>query len=155
MTGDTNPRSPTAATMQEEYIKTFHPVSEGQMVSGVVVEVGQEYIFVDIGLKSEGRIPAVEFKTPPKIGDRVYVILIKREGYGGAAIVGSSDAPLGLVSWWQAEDDATDSIDGNDGTMENGATFAAGRIGQAFSFDGNDDAVRVEASANLDRKSGG
>jgi len=92
MTGDTNPRIPTAATMQEEYIKTFHPVSEGQMVSGVVVEVGQEYIFVDIGLKSEGRIPSVEFPTPPKIGDRVYVILVKREGYGGAAIVSKKRA---------------------------------------------------------------
>lgn len=50
-----------------------------------------------------------------------------------------------MVSWYRAESDATDFQDGNDGTL-NGATFAAGKVGQAFSFDGGDDRV----STNLD-----
>jgi hypothetical protein len=51
--------------------------------------------------------------------------------------------PSGLVSWWTGDGNANDIIGVNDGTMMNGATFAAGRVGQAFSFDGNNDFVRV------------
>jgi hypothetical protein len=43
-------------------------------------------------------------------------------------------APSGLVSWWRAEGDARDFWDGNHGAMQNGATFAAGKVGQAFFF---------------------
>ncbi len=49
--------------------------------------------------------------------------------------------PSDLVAWWRAEDNAFDSFDGNHGTMTNGATFANGKIGRAFSFDGIDDAI--------------
>lgn len=52
-------------------------------------------------------------------------------------------APDGLVSWYRAEGDATDSAGGNDGVLENGATFVAGKVGQAFLFDGVDDRVSV------------
>ncbi len=49
--------------------------------------------------------------------------------------------PSGLVNWWQGEGNANDSADGANGTLQNGATFAAGEVGQAFSFDGVDDYV--------------
>src|SRR5205823_6117745 len=45
-------------------------------------------------------------------------------------------APAGLVSWWRGEGNATDSLRTNDGNPVGGVTFAPGRIGQAFSFDG-------------------
>ena len=35
---------------------------EGEITTGVVSEVGKKYIFVDLGLKSEGAIPINEFK---------------------------------------------------------------------------------------------
>ncbi|MBI3852594.1 MAG: immunoglobulin domain-containing protein [Verrucomicrobia bacterium] len=57
--------------------------------------------------------------------------------------------PSGLVSWWQAESNALDNADGNDGMLQNGATFAAGKVGQAFSFDGVDDVVIVPDAPNL------
>lgn len=38
----------------------------------------------------------------------------------------------------------------NHGTLINGATFAAGRSGQAFAFDGTDDFVQVADDATLD-----
>src|SRR5213593_2043987 len=44
--------------------------------------------------------------------------------------------PSGLVSWWPGDGNANDIIGGNNGTLQNGATFAAGMVGQAFSFDG-------------------
>ena len=50
------------------------------------------------------------------------------------------DPPAGMISWWPGDDNADDIQDGNDGTL-NGATFAEGKVGQAFSFDGNNDSV--------------
>lgn len=44
--------------------------------------------------------------------------------------------PPGLVSWWQAQSNALDSIGGNDGQLQSGAGFAQGKVGMAFSFDG-------------------
>src|SRR5262249_19160025 len=41
-----------------------------------------------------------------------------------------------LVSRWPGEGDARDIVGDNDGTLVNGVTFAPGRVGQAFSFDG-------------------
>lgn len=58
--------------------------------------------------------------------------------------------PSGLVSWWPGDGNANDIQDGNKGTLTNGATFAAGKVGQAFSFDGLGDYVAVPDSANLD-----
>lgn len=43
-------------------------------------------------------------------------------------------APSGLVGWWMGEGNATDVISGNNGTLEDGTTFAPGEVGQAFSF---------------------
>ena len=46
---------------------------------------------------------------------------------------------LAVVSSWKGDGDALDSVGPNDGTMLNGATFAAGLVGQGFEFDGIDD----------------
>jgi len=38
--------------------------------------------------------------------------------------------------WWPGNGHAGDIKDGNDGTLQKGATFAAGKVEKAFSFDG-------------------
>ena len=60
------------------------------------------------------------------------------------------EAPDGLVSWWPGDGNAADIVDGNPGTLQNGATFAAGVVGQSFILDGTDDFVLVSPAANLD-----
>ena len=57
--------------------------------------------------------------------------------------------PSGLVSWWPGEDDANDIQSSNHGTLQNGATFVSGLVGQAFSFDGVDDAAFIADNAGL------
>src|SRR5262245_15211406 len=57
--------------------------------------------------------------------------------------------PSGLVSWWKAEGNATDQLGLNSGVMQNGATFAPGLSGQAFSFDGIDDFAEIPQSSSL------
>ena len=53
------------------------------------------------------------------------------------------------VSLWSAEGNANDVVDGNNGILKNGASFAPGKVGQAFSLDGVNDYVLVPNSANL------
>ncbi|MGH7260610.1 MAG: RHS repeat-associated core domain-containing protein [Nitrospiraceae bacterium] len=55
----------------------------------------------------------------------------------------------GLIARWPAEGTAQDVVGGQDGALQNGATFAAGPVGQAFSFDGVNDQVSVPNSAAL------
>jgi len=51
-------------------------------------------------------------------------------------------APSGLISWWPADGNANDISDGNSGSLQNGTTFAPGKVSQAFSLDGVDDFVQ-------------
>jgi len=58
-------------------------------------------------------------------------------------------APTDPISWWPAEGDAVDAAGPNHGTLEDGTTFRAGVVGQAFDFDGVDDFIEVPDSASL------
>lgn len=62
---------------------------------------------------------------------------------------GCIDPPSGTSAWWRAEGNGDDSIGTNHGTAENGLGFAAGRVGQAFILDGDDDFLLVEDSPDL------
>ncbi len=56
--------------------------------------------------------------------------------------------PANMVSWYPGDGNANDIQGGNNGTLQNGATFAPGFVNQAFSFDGVDDQVTVPHNAN-------
>jgi hypothetical protein len=58
-------------------------------------------------------------------------------------------APANQVSWYRAENNANDSQGSNHGTLQNGTTFTAGKVGQAFSFDGIDDVVSITDNPTL------
>jgi hypothetical protein len=49
----------------------------------------------------------------------------------------------GMVGWWPAEGSADDVIGGDNGTLEGGATFAPGEVGQGFRFDGTNGYVQI------------
>ena len=48
---------------------------------------------------------------------------------------------LGLVGWWTGDGNPTDLAAGNNGTLQNGATYGAGLVRQSFSLDGVNDRV--------------
>src|SRR5262245_14807410 len=54
--------------------------------------------------------------------------------------------PSGLVSWWTGDGSAADLAGVADATALNGAAYTAGRVGQAFSSDGNNDLIDVGGS---------
>ncbi|MGH7972113.1 MAG: LamG-like jellyroll fold domain-containing protein, partial [Limisphaerales bacterium] len=60
-----------------------------------------------------------------------------------------SSAQTGMVSWWQAEGDAGDSIGANSGTLVNGPGFASGYVGEAFRFTGANQIIQVADAPSL------
>ena len=68
-------------------------------------------------------------------------------GSGSPAIC--TAPPANMVAWYSAEGDANDRFGVNNGTLQNGATTGAGKVGQAFTFDGIDDFVQVANSPVL------
>ncbi len=72
----------------------------------------------------------------------------------GAASLGCTTPPAGIVSWWQAEGNALDNAGTNNGVFQNPA-FGPGEVGLAFSFDGSGNNIKVLASPTLDVGHGG
>lgn len=60
-------------------------------------------------------------------------------------------APAGLVHWWPGNGDAQDIEGHANGALENGATFTEGKVGQAFHFDGVDDAIETAPTNSMNR----
>jgi len=72
-------------------------VLEGNVMKGVVVAVEHDFVIVDVGLKTEGRIPLKEFAMPGipaelKVGDTVEVFLDRIENAQGEAVLSREKA---------------------------------------------------------------
>jgi small subunit ribosomal protein S1 len=79
--------------LQEQYLKSFEGLEEGDLIEGKVVQLAGDFVFIDVGYKSEGKIPVLEFGAEvPKVGDDVKVILVKKETKSGEVIVSKKRA---------------------------------------------------------------
>ena len=70
---------------------------EGSVVKGAVVGVSDDYVTIDVGLKSEGRVPLKEFAAPGQdaeiqVGDSVEVYVERMEDREGAAMLSREKA---------------------------------------------------------------
>jgi hypothetical protein len=59
-------------------------------------------------------------------------------------------SPQGLVGWWPGQNNGMDVRGINNGTLLNGASFAAGKVGQSFAFNGVNQFVRIPDAPELD-----
>ena len=80
---------------------------EGEITTAIVSQVGKKYIFVDLGLKSEGAIPIEEFKLSKEInkievGSKIDVLLEKIENKHGDVVV-SREKARRAASWKKME----------------------------------------------------
>ncbi len=57
--------------------------------------------------------------------------------------------PPNMLAWYPGDGNADDIQGNNDGTLQNGATFAAGMVAQAFSLDGDNDTVTAPQTTGL------
>lgn len=88
-------------------VEELQPLRRGNIVEGIVMEAapGADGIFLNVGHKAEGHVPANEMKTLSeeeirdlKVGDSVLAMVIKTETYEGSAIL-SIDRAAGEIGW--------------------------------------------------------
>lgn len=106
----------TQSMLQEEYLKSLEQIEEGQVIEGQVIQIGSEQVFIDIGYKSEGKIPVSEFKETPEIGDTVHVVLVRKEGKEGQVVVSKEQADIKLL--WHELRAAKDNDEAVEGTFD-------------------------------------
>ena len=96
----------------EESLKEFNAPQAGQLVEGVVIQVTNDFVYVDIGDKSEGLIPVSEFAEGlPKEGDTVQALLTGHNPNGPVLSKKKADSKRYLKEVQQAWKDKT-PIDG-------------------------------------------
>ena len=99
------------AAMLDETLGTS-PRLEGSVMRGTVVGLDDDIVIVDVGLKSEGRVPLKEFGTPGqppevRVGDAVEVFVERFENKGGEVVL-SRDKARREESWNRLERAFTD-----------------------------------------------
>ena len=86
--------------LDKAYDETLNKVSEHQVTEGTVISVDKKEVIVNIGYKSDGIIPASEFRYNPdlKVGDKVEVYVETQEDRKGQLILSHKKARLSK-SW--------------------------------------------------------
>jgi small subunit ribosomal protein S1 len=88
-------------TKEEDFAElvesSFHKVQEGEVVTGMVVQVTAEHVMIDVGSKSEGQIPIEQFldeegSLTVSVGDEVQVFLEDTEESSGQVRISKSKA---------------------------------------------------------------
>jgi small subunit ribosomal protein S1 len=74
------------------YEASVKVIERGKVVLGEIVRVGDGHVLVDIGYKSEGKIPLAEFmdaegKVTVSCGDTVEVLVVRREDENGCPVL--------------------------------------------------------------------
>ncbi|MBX7249835.1 MAG: 30S ribosomal protein S1 [Caulobacteraceae bacterium] len=106
MTDVMNPsRNDFAALLDEQM--AGRDMMEGQVIHGKVVGIEKDFVIIDVGLKTEGRIQMKEFGTnadgsQPKVGDTVEVYLERIENAMGEAVI-SRDKARREEAWTRLE----------------------------------------------------
>ena len=104
-------RDDFAAMLEESFI--VRSPAEGAVVKGAIVAIENDYVVVDVGLKTEGRVPSKEFVTPGlpfnlNVGDEVEVYVERVENALGEAVL-SREKARREESWTRLEKAFQDS----------------------------------------------
>lgn len=109
-------REDFAALLEESFVT--RDIEEGQVVKGVIVAIEKDLAVIDVGLKTEGRIPLKEFGMTGRqanvgIGDTVEVYLERIENAMGEAVL-SREKARREESWNRLEEkfNASEKVEG-------------------------------------------
>lgn len=89
--------------LQEESLKALDQVKEGGLIGGRVIQIDSEFAYLDLGLKSDGKVPIEEFREQPTVGDVVEVVLVKSDTSNGDVIISKKKAEV-TVFWRKLKD---------------------------------------------------
>ena len=97
-----NGSTSTASKEEQEkaYDNTLSKIQDHEVVEGTVISIDKKEVVVNIGYKSDGIIPASEFRYNPdlKIGDKVEVYVEDQEDKRGQLVLSHKKARL-AKSW--------------------------------------------------------
>ncbi len=101
--------------LQEQYLKPLDQIKEGELIEGEVIQVDDEFVYLDVGLKSDGEVRVEEFSEVPAVGDRVEAVLVKREGRHGKVEISKKQADMKV--FWKTLREAFDEGKPVEGTV--------------------------------------
>jgi len=106
MTDVMNPTRDDFSALLDEQM-AGRDMMEGQVIHGKVVGIEKDFVIIDVGLKTEGRIQIKEFGlnadgSAPKVGDTVEVYLERIENAMGEAVI-SRDKARREEAWTRLE----------------------------------------------------
>jgi small subunit ribosomal protein S1 len=83
--------------------ESFKTLAEGEVLKGQVVQIGKEFVMLDVGGKSEGRISLQEFldqngNIAVQVGDQVEALLVRVDDEDGEMIL-SKDKAAKIKVW--------------------------------------------------------
>ena len=86
----------TDADIELAYEKELEEFRTGNIVEGEVVGVFDDDVAINIGYKSEGFVPIIEFedKADYEIGSKVHVFIVMMEGPHGMVVLSKKKADL-------------------------------------------------------------
>ena len=95
--------------LDKAYDETLNKVADHQVVDGTVISIDKKEVVVNIGYKSDGIIPASEFRYNPdlKIGDTVEVYVESAEDKKGQLVLSHKKARLSKS--WDRVNEALDN----------------------------------------------
>lgn len=76
----------------QQHLMSIPELEVGQIVTGTVVQLNDDLVLVDIGYKSEGKVPLNEFMENPKVGDKVAVKIVKLDDGRGQIVISKKGA---------------------------------------------------------------
>ena len=121
--GGSNKKEDSAEiSIEEMYERSLRQIQEGELITGEIIKIDEEYVLVDIGYKSEGVIPIEEFKNSngditAKVGDKVDVVLERKEDDEGIVILSMEKAKK-IKVWDHIRD-----VYNDDGTIQGKIIF--------------------------------
>ena len=128
------PSTDDFASMLEASFET-NDMSEGSVVKGTVTAIEKDIALIDVGLKTEGRVPLREFYTPGsdeniKVGDTVDIYLERIENALGDAVLSRDKARreetwIKMAKFFEAEEPVQGAIVGR---VKGGFTVDLGGI---------------------------
>ncbi|MDR1361334.1 MAG: 30S ribosomal protein S1 [Rickettsiales bacterium] len=91
---------------------------QGYGTKGTVKDIKSDFVLVDVGLKSEGRVQLKEFgATPPKVGDIIDVFVERYESRDGTGVLSYAKARA-EKAWKDLEKAVADGVDPTGTIME-------------------------------------
>ena len=85
---------------KQKYDQTLNTIKTNEVVTGTVTDINKREVVVNIGYKSDGVVPAAEFRYNPdlKVGDQVEVYIESQEDKDGQLVLSHKEA-RNLRSW--------------------------------------------------------